>query len=455
MYTRDTIAAIATPLGKGGIGIIRISGNQAPSFTKSLFRPKTKRDSFVPGTMYFGDFTNHSGRVIDSGYYVWFKPPHSFTGEDIVEFHCHGGIVILQTMLKALYAQGVRPAEQGEFSKRAFLNGKMDLVQAESIADLINASSAKAAEIARSHYQGKLSSTIEDIRNGIAAIIAWMEAEIDYPEVDLDRSEQKGAEKALREQIVLLEKLINTYMEGKIYTEGIATVILGRPNVGKSSLLNILSGEDMAIVTDVPGTTRDVLEVPVAIRGIPLRLADTAGIRESLDKIEQIGIERARKQAAKADLTLLVLDSSQDLTGEDLLLLDTVDKQSTIVLLNKRDLPVQIDSKDLANRGFCHVQPISVLKDQGIEELRNTIEKMFTTGHLQEDTTFITNQRHSQSLINAAQVLERAVKNWSNLPQDLLAMDLREGWQILGEITGSVWTEDLLDCIFQRFCLGK
>ncbi|MDD4657504.1 MAG: tRNA uridine-5-carboxymethylaminomethyl(34) synthesis GTPase MnmE [Eubacteriales bacterium] len=454
MYILDTIAAIATPPGMGGVGIIRISGEQALALGAKLFTPKGKA-AFSPGRMYYGDFTDQKGKHIDTGLFVWFKSPRSFTGEDIVEFHCHGGIVVLQTMLRALLDQGIRHAEPGEFSKRAFLNGRIDLAQAESISDLISASSDKAAEIARSHFRGRLSAAIEEIREQVISVLAWIEAEIDYPEAELDSFGRDKAAATLAQQITVLEGLQSTYQEGKIYRDGVVTVILGSPNVGKSSLLNILTGEERAIVTDIPGTTRDVLEVPVTIRGIPLRLADTAGIRESGDLIEKIGIERARKLAAQADLILLILDTSRPLSEEDQLLLENVSRDNVIVVLNKTDLPAVIDVEEISAKGFLHVRQISALQEQGIEALKDDIENMFISGKFSPDATFISNQRHYQALVTAAGLLHQVAANWDALPLDLLALDLRQAWQTLGEITGSVWTENLLDSIFQRFCLGK
>lgn len=454
MYTLDTIAAVATPPGTGGVGIIRVSGEKSLAIARMLFVPKGKTE-FIPLRMYYGDFTDRHGRHIDTGFLVWFKAPRSYTGEDVVEFHCHGGIIILQTVLRALFAVGVRHAEPGEFSKRAFLNGRMDLVQAESISDLISASSSKAAEIARTHYRGKLSAAIESIRDELVTVLAWMEAEIDYPEAELDFAGSDHSSAMLANQIKQLEDLQATYQEGKIYRDGVVTVILGSPNVGKSSLLNILAGEERAIVTDIPGTTRDVLEVPVTIRGIPLRLADTAGIRSTGDVIEMIGIERARKLAAQADLILLILDTSRPLSEEDDLLLQNVKREHAIVVLNKTDLAAVIETEDIAARGFHHIQEISALHEQGIEELKDEIEKMFISGKFSADATFISNQRHYQALAAAAGLLSQVVANWDILPLDLLALDLRQAWQALGEITGAVWTEDLLDGIFQRFCLGK
>lgn len=454
VYTQDTIAAIATPPGMGGVGVIRISGRQALSLGARLFQSRSSAKNFTPGRMYFGDL-GPADNPVDSGYFVWFQSPRSFTGEDVVEYHCHGGMIILQSLLRALFALGVRPAEPGEFSKRAFLNGKIDLAQAESISDLVSADSQRAAEIARSHLQGKLSAQIEAIRAAIAAVIAWMEAEIDYPEADLDHQGHDQGQNDLEEQIRQIEQLQATYKEGKIYKDGILTVILGRPNVGKSSLLNSLAGEERAIVTDIPGTTRDVLEVPVNIRGIPLRLSDTAGIRESLDHVEQLGVERARKVAGEADLTLLLLDISQPLQGEDYLLLDTVNKGTTIVILNKIDLPAKVRVQEVTERGFGCVQQLSLLTEQGLEELKDAILAMFITGQFPQETTFITNQRHYQALERGLDLLKGAAARWNCLPLDLLALDLREGWQALGEITGAVWNEDLLSSIFQKFCLGK
>jgi len=455
LYTHDTIAAIATPLGKGGVGIIRVSGLQSLDLAREIFRPRSKVKLFKPGMMYYGDFMNRESDLMDSGYFVWFKKPRSFTGEDVVEFHCHGGIIIMQAILKALFASGVRPADPGEFSKRAFLNGKIDLVQAEAVSDLINAQSSRAVEIARSHYMGRLTDKIDTIRNQLAEIIAWLEAEIDYPDTEVDYSGKDTAVLSLHEQIKRLKQLQNTYKEGRVYRDGVVTVILGKPNVGKSSLLNLLAGEERAIVTDIPGTTRDIVEVPVNIRGIPLLLADTAGIRASLDKVEQIGIERARALAAKADLVLLVVDMSRPLTDEDKQLLDTADKSSSIVVLNKADLAPRFEKSIVEAWGFKNLISVSVAQEEGLEVLKDTIEKLFISGQYQADETLVTNERHFQALGRAIGSLRSAADSWNDLPMDLLALDLREGWQTLGEVTGAVWSENLLDCVFSKFCLGK
>ena len=438
MYNQDTIAAIATPPGTGGVGIIRLSGECSLALAKNLFRARGKVRDFRPGQMYFGDFLAVDSRQIDTGYFVWFKKPRSFTGENIVEFHCHGGVILMQSLLRELFSQGIRPAEPGEFSRRAFLNGKIDLVQAEAISDLICAQSSRAADIARSHYRGSLSERIEKVRMKLAEIIAWLEAEIDYPDTEIDFSGRDNAVATLREQITLVGQLQNTYEEGRIYREGIVTVILGKPNVGKSSLLNSLAGEERAIVSDIPGTTRDVVEVPVNIRGIPLRLADTAGIRQALSKIERIGVDKARNLAAKADLVLLLLDSSRPLSEEDWQLLATVDKGRAIVVLNKADLPSEIGTEEISAQGFTSIR-VSALEEQGLEALKDLIEGMFVSGQFQPDATLITNNRHYQALTLAEAVLTRVAEGWDQLPMDLLAMDLRESWQVLGEIKFLPW----------------
>ena len=454
MYIQSTIAAIATPPGMGGVGIIRVSGDEAFSLGTRLFRPSSPK-TFAPGRMYYGDFTNGAGEHVDSGLFVWFKGPRSFTGEDVVEFHCHGGTVILHILLKVLLGVGVRLAAPGEFSKRAFLNGKIDLAQAESISDMISASSERAAEIARSHFRGKLSEIVEGVRDEVASVLAWIEAEIDYPGEEFDDLDKELVRATLARQIQVVDDLQRSYNEGKIYREGIATVIIGSPNVGKSSLLNILTGEERAIVTDIPGTTRDVLEVPVTIRGIPLLLADTAGIRESVDLVERIGIERARTFAHRADLTLLIVDTSRPLSKQDISLINSVERDRTIILLNKTDLPAVFGKDKIEEMGLPHVLEISVLHGQGIETLKDRIESMFVSGKFSADTTMVSNQRHHQALAKASDLLAQVATNWGSLPLDLLALDLRQGWHILGEITGSAWTEELLDEIFQRFCLGK
>lgn len=454
MYAQSTIAAIATPPGLGGVAIIRISGPQAFLLGSNLFHPRAGKLS-SPGRMYYGDFCDELGRFVDSGYFVWFKGPRSFTGEDVVEYHCHGGPFLLRALLKALLAAGASLAEPGEFSKRAFLNGKMDLAQAEAIADVISAGSQQAAAIARSHLQGRLSAVIKEAMKGISAALAWIEADIDYPEAEIEDTEKTKAVSALARQESVLETLQQTFNEGKIYREGLATAILGSPNVGKSSLLNVLAGEERAIVTDIPGTTRDILEVPVVIRGIPLRLADTAGIRESFDAVEKIGVERARKLAKSADLIILVLDSSLPLSPEDILLMENIAPDKVLVALNKTDLPPVIGVSDIKARGFSRIKQISALQEQGIEALKDGVEEMFVSGTFSEDTTFVTNQRHHRAISIALDLVKRALASLETTPSELLADDLRQAWLSLGEITGSVWTADLINDIFAHFCLGK
>lgn len=454
MYTFDTIAAVATPPGTGGVGIIRVSGSRALDLGGKLFQSPRKK-TFSPGRMYYGAFSDGKGQILDKGLFVWFKSPRSFTGEDVVEFHCHGGMVVLQSLLNTLFDLGIRQAEPGEFSKRAFLNGRIDLAQAEAIAALIESGSRKAAAIASSHLQGKLSASLEQVREEILSVLAWVEAEIDYPEADIDRAGEENAQGILARQVETINGLQNTYREGKAYREGVTAGIIGSPNVGKSSLLNLLAGEEKAIVTDIPGTTRDVLQVPVIIRGIPLHLADTAGIRQADDIVESIGVERAQKLAQQADLILLILDTSRPLSPDDEKLLDSVHRDKTVVVLNKTDLPAVIHPAAISQRGFARVVNISALMGQGVENLKDEIAGMFISGKFAEDTVFLNNQRHFQALLTAGEHLRNAATGWDTLPLDILAYDLRQAWQALGEITGALWTEDLLAEIFQRFCLGK
>lgn len=454
MYARTTIVAVATPPGIGGVAIIRISGLQALAIGSKMFKPR-RQSQAKHGKMYFGDFIDEKGKFIDSGYFVWFRAPHSFTGEDVVEYHCHGGPILLRGLLKGLLGIGAQLAAPGEFSKRAFLNGRIDLTQAESIADLISADSEQAALIARSHYQGRLSAQVTETMDGISGALAWIEAEIDYPEAEIDSSEGERALAKIKGQLTSLAKLQQTYVEGKIYRDGVVTVILGSPNVGKSSLLNVLAGEERAIVTDIPGTTRDVVEVPVVIRGIPLRLADTAGIRDSDDTVERIGVERARKLAEKADLIILVIDTSQPLSPQDKLLLEGMVSERVLVALNKTDLPSAIEMAEIITLGFPHVVQISALQEQGIESLKDAIEEMFVSGSYTEGSTLVSNQRHFHALNTAADLMEKVIAGWATTPLDIIALDLRQAWQTLGEITGIIWTESLLDHIFANFCLGK
>lgn len=453
MYIRDTIAAVATPPGAGGVAIIRISGNQALEYRQNLFKPPSAQ-SIQPRQMVFGQFVTAMGDVVDYGYSVYFAAPASFTGEDVVEFHCHGGPTILRRLLRELFDRGCRPAEPGEFSKRAFVNGKLDLVQAEAIMDMVSARSEEALTIALSQFGGLFSKRIDDLSQRLLQALAQLEVIIDYPDMELDSALAGSLREDLAHVQAELQALALGFDQARLYREGLSTAILGSPNVGKSSLLNLLAGEDRAIVTDIPGTTRDVLEVPVNIRGIPLLLMDTAGIRESDDLVEQLGVERARRAAGSAQLILLVLDGSRSLLPQELALLKEQGSAKTLAVVNKKDLDLKLDLSSLTQAGLDY-QLISAAQGLGVEELKDKIQGMFVRGEVSVQDLLVTNERHYRAIVKATQDCQTALAGLSSLPADLVAMDIRSAWEGLGEITGKVWTEDLLDCIFGNFCLGK
>lgn len=454
MYIRDTIAAVATAPGPGGVGIIRISGPGAREKGLKLFSFSHQPAALQAQRMYFGDFSV-GGQAVDSGYLVWFQAPRSFTGEDVVEYHCHGGMRLLHSLLQALFRLGVRPAERGEFTKRAFLNGKLDLSRAEAVSDLVEARSDKALALARAQYVGKVAGKIEDIRSRLTQLLAEIEVIIDYPEMELEAADNRtmySETRTIQEEVALLA---GSFQRGRLYREGLSTVILGRPNVGKSSLLNLLSGEQKAIVTDIPGTTRDVLEANVCIGGIPLRLVDTAGFRAPGDLVEKLGVDRAREAAKSADLVLLIFDGSQILQPADRQLLKIEFNGKLLAVINKADLPQQLKAERVKELGVEKVYKISALKNQGIEELEKGIEEAFTGGDSPEGQVIISSQRHYQVLCRVSSILQETLNHWQGAPLDVLAQQLRSAWETLGEITGKTWTENLLDTIFSKFCLGK
>ena len=455
MYLKDTIAAAATAPGPGGVGVIRVSGPQSRQTTEALFRFVSPPDSPQPQKMYYGSFLDKEEETIDKGFWVWFQAPASFTGEDVVELHCHGGMLIIHNILKNLYAKGIRPAERGEFTRRAFANGKLDLSQAEAVADLIGARSNRALELARAQHEGSVANRTEQLRHKLAGLLAAVEVAIDYSEMDLGKDEKEQLFQQTLQVKCELETLLETYKRGRLYREGLSTVILGRPNVGKSSLLNLLSGEERAIVTDIPGTTRDALEVSVSIRGIPLTLVDTAGIRKPGDLVEQLGVEKARRLATAADLIIILFDGSCPLSDEDIELLKMSPPGKTLSVINKSDLPQQLDEQTLRQQGAETCCSISVVKQQGIEQLEEAIEKMFALSSPGGSQVVLTSQRHFQVIKRVISSLEEAVTSWEELPLDVLAHQIRTAWEALGEITGKTYTEDLLDVIFSEFCLGK
>ncbi|SUN53173.1 tRNA modification GTPase TrmE [Streptococcus equi subsp. zooepidemicus] len=451
----DTIAAISTPLGEGAIGIVRLSGTKALDIARSIFKGKDLT-TVASHTLNYGHIIKPStGEVIDEVMVSVMLAPKTFTREDVIEINTHGGIAVTNDILQLLIKQGARMAEPGEFTKRAFLNGRIDLTQAEAVMDLIRAKTDKAMSIAIKQLDGSLSQLISDTRQEILNTLAQVEVNIDYPEYD-DVEEMTTA--LLRDKTqefqALLEQLLRTAKRGKILREGLSTAIIGRPNVGKSSLLNTLLREDKAIVTDIAGTTRDVIEEYVNIKGIPLKLVDTAGIRETDDLVEQIGVERSKKALQEADLVLLVLNASEKLTEQDKALLALSQNSNRIILLNKTDLEQVIEKDQLPEEAI----PISVLQNQNIDQIEDRINQLFFdhTGLIEQDATYLSNARHISLIEQAVQSLEAVNEGLAlGMPVDLLQIDLTRAWEILGEITGDAAPDELITQLFSQFCLGK
>ncbi|HEQ0360713.1 TPA: tRNA uridine-5-carboxymethylaminomethyl(34) synthesis GTPase MnmE [Streptococcus pyogenes] len=451
----DTITAISTPLGEGAIGIVRLSGTDALAIAQSVFKGKNL-EQVASHTINYGHIIDpKTGTIIDEVMVSVMLAPKTFTRENVVEINTHGGIAVTNEILQLLIRQGARMAEPGEFTKRAFLNGRVDLTQAEAVMDIIRAKTDKAMTIAVKQLDGSLSQLINDTRQEILNTLAQVEVNIDYPEYD-DVEEMTTA--LLREKTQefqsLLENLLRTAKRGKILREGLSTAIIGRPNVGKSSLLNNLLREDKAIVTDVAGTTRDVIEEYVNIKGVPLKLVDTAGIRETDDLVEQIGVERSKKALQEADLVLLVLNASEKLTDQDRALLNLSQDSNRIILLNKMDLEQKIELEQLPDDYI----PISVLTNQNINLIEDRINQLFfdNAGLVEQDATYLSNARHISLIEKAVQSLEAVNDGLAlGMPVDLLQVDLTRTWEILGEITGDAAPDELITQLFSQFCLGK
>lgn len=451
----DTITAIATPLGEGAIGIVRISGSDALTIAKSIFKGKDleRVDSH---TLNYGHiFDPQKDEILDEVMVGVMRAPKTFTREDVIEINTHGGIAVTNEILQLILRQGARMAEPGEFTKRAFLNGRVDLTQAEAVMDIIRAKTDKAMNIAVKQLDGSLKSLIDNTRQEILNTLAQVEVNIDYPEYD-DVEEMTTAlmREKTQEFQTLLENLLRTARRGKILREGLSTAIIGRPNVGKSSLLNNLLREEKAIVTNIEGTTRDIIEEYVNIKGVPLKLVDTAGIRETDDIVERIGVERSKKALNEADLVLLVLNAAEKLTEQDRTLLELSQNSNRIILLNKTDLPEVIEVDELPS----DVIRISVLKNQNIDLIEERINQLFfdNAGIVEQDATYLSNVRHI-SLIEKAVESLRAVNEGLELgmPVDLLQVDMTRTWEILGEITGDAAPDELITQLFSQFCLGK
>lgn len=451
----DTIAAISTPLGEGAIAIVRLSGTDALKIVGKVFKGK-ELSTMESHTINYGHIVEND-ILIDEVMLSLMRAPRTFTREDIIEINTHGGIAVTQEILQVLLRNGARLAEPGEFTKRAFLNGRIDLAQAESVMDLIRAKTDKAANNAVKQLDGSLSDLINTIRQEILETLAQVEVNIDYPEYDdVEEVTSNMVLEKTKHFENLLENLLATASRGKILREGLKTAIIGRPNVGKSSLLNQLLREEKAIVTDIAGTTRDIIEEYANIAGVPLHLIDTAGIRETEDVVEKIGVKRSKQTLQEADLVLLVLDASSPLTNEDKELIEMSNNSNRIIILNKTDLPQQID---IAGIPSDYIR-VSALKNQNLDQLETQINTLFfsESGLVQEekDATYLSNTRHIILVEQALQALKEVNQGLSlGQPVDLLQVDMTRCWQILGEITGDAAPDELITQLFSQFCLGK
>lgn len=455
----DTIAAISTPLGEGGIAVIRVSGEESVQHVERIFRSKTKLSVAQTHTVHYGFIIEPaSAEKVEEVLVTLMKAPRSFTMEDVVEISCHGGIVSVKKVLDLLLLQGVRLAEPGEFTKRAFLNGRIDLTQAEAVIDLIRAKSDRAFKVALKQVEGNLSKQIKHLRYVLVELMAHVEVNIDYPEHDVEEMTNNFIKTKCDTVMVDIDRLLVTAEQGKILREGIETAIVGKPNVGKSSLLNELAQENRAIVTDIPGTTRDVIEEFVNIGGIPLKLLDTAGIRETSDLVEQIGVERSKTALAEADLILLVLNSNDELQLDEIALMKQLADKQTIVIMNKIDLDRKLDvDQVLSYFPQERIVELSLIENKGIQDLEKAIATIFFEGNLESsDLTYVSNVRHISLLKQAKRSLQDALDaNEQYIPIDMIQIDIRAAWEQLGEIIGDSVGESLIDQIFTQFCLGK
>ena len=450
-----TIAAIATALGEGGIGIVRVSGSQALPVLKKIFKGKEPIDRVLT---YGHIYDNETGELVDEVMAVYMKGPRSYTAEDVVEIQCHGSIVSLRKILALTLKNGARLAEPGEFTKRAFLNGRLDLSQAEAVIDLIRAKSDKTFDVALSQLEGKLSLSIKEIRANLVDLLVNITVNIDYPDEDIEEMTYDGLFTGLQQVKEKINHLLSTADTGRIIKEGLGVAIIGKPNVGKSSLMNALLRETRAIVTEIPGTTRDTIEEVISIRNIPVKLTDTAGIRQTDDIIERIGIEKSKESFNKADLVIFMIDGSRVLDEEDEEILDHIGNRQVILILNKSDLEQKISKEEILERIPQAILIEASMKDGiGIEEIENQIESMVYGGQVkQNDSVMVTNVRHKNILEQALVSVDDAMNMTSyREPLEFIEIDVNRCYELLGEIIGETASDDIINEVFARFCLGK
>ena len=442
----DTIVAISTPSGKSGIGVVRMSGKNSLNFATRMFYPLNKNIEIKPNLMILGNID--LGSTTDLGFMVYFKAPKSYTGEDIVEFQCHGGLAVTQKIIEKALSLGVRLADPGEFSKRAFINGKMSLDQAEGVIDTINAETESELKASSSLQKGKLTKVVNELQNNLTDIMSEIEVNLDYPEHDI---EYKTKENIKQEILVINKKLGNllkTQKQGRLIKNGVDIAIVGKTNVGKSSLLNAILGQEQAIVTEIEGTTRDVVVGSIEYKGLKFNFLDTAGIRKTDDKVESIGIKKAKQVLKNSDIVLLVLDGSKELDLQDKENLDMTKSKKRIIVLNKCDLPSVIKvSKEYVK--------VSAKKNIYIDELKEKIYNLALDGCNTNESLILTNTRHIEILNIAKQMAEKILSSIIDIPLDCVAVDIRELYEKLGEITGETTNEKVIDKIFSKFCLGK
>lgn len=455
----DTIAAIGTALSNSGISIIRISGNDSLNIIRKIFVSNYK---IMPNNIIYGKIVEN-GKVVDKVLVSYFKNPKSYTGEDVCEINCHGGVQITRKILQLVLENGARLAEPGEFSKRAFLNGKMDLTKAEAVINLINSKNTTQARIAANNLEGDLYKKIKEVREELIELMAHIEVSVDYPEYDYDEVENDNVISLLNKKIIEINNILSTYEQGKYIKDGVNVVILGKPNVGKSSLLNTLSRSQKAIVTEIPGTTRDVIEERINIGNIILNLSDTAGIRKTDDFVEKIGVKRSIEKIDEADLVIYLLNVESDIDDEDKEILSKIQNKGIklITVINKIDKGQKLKFDSILNElkqfGVNEVIKMSVLNNEGIDELKNKIEEIFNTNDLDfENELIITNERHRDLLNKSKEYLEVAKKEIEdNEPIDIVSIVIKNATKSLGEIIGADVNQDIVNKIFEKFCLGK
>ena len=454
----STIAAISTAPGNAGIGIIRLSGDDCFKILQKIFKPKNKGE--IKGyTIKYGNIVkSENDEIIDEVLVSYFVAPKSYTKENMCEINSHGGIVVENQILEECLKNGAVLAEPGEFTKRAFMNGRIDLSQAEAVIDIINSKTEKEMMVAQRHLEGSLSKKIKDIQGEILNLMADIEASIDYPEYDIEETTNKKINDTLNSVEEKLLKLKNSFENGKILKEGIKTAIIGKPNVGKSSLLNLILGENRAIVSDIEGTTRDTIEEYINIKGIPLKIVDTAGIRKTKDEVEKIGVERSINNISNAELIIALFDDSRTFDDQDQKILDLIEGKKTIILINKIDLGKNLIKENEKLKKFKNnIIEFSTINETGLDKLYNQIEELFKLNELDcENTEIITNNRHKQQILYALEDVAKGRESLeTHMPVDITAICLKDILERLAEITGENVSEDIINEIFKKFCLGK